>query len=313
MVKFQLISNIKFSNFTPKHFFDYNNELLALFNESLVKFFSKKDFTIAFTINTGLNIYTIKKNKSEQILIFYENYIYFIEVKKDNQNTYDYDIIFKQNFISSPYIFDFDLNIFAFINKEFIYYCYPKYNYENRPFLSNDIKKEDLSFLKFLTFKDNIKYFIFLCLNFNNSVLYILENLQIKKLKAYTFYINYNNRHSSVSQLTRNYFGVIIESNLFIILNNHPSYDCISRIKIPEGINIFPLYDDNFYMIEYQYNSVIIYIYEEGRGYNLFKEIEKIPFELKQCRICIKTYNNNYIEQFLFIDDNSNLSLLQKL
>ena len=134
-------------------YLDFNDELYAIYDNSLIQFMSKKDNKFKFEIREKdlNNIKSCQKNEKNKILVLTDKHLLFIQILENS------DYIIKDKYTDSIKIFEFNssLDLIYYKNNYIYFSLFP--NYSEEKVLTDQFYN---SINKFQFINDNL-FFIF--------------------------------------------------------------------------------------------------------------------------------------------------------
>ena len=234
-------------------FIDFNDDLYAIYNKSIIQFISKNENKIKFEINEK-DLYQIKscqKNENNKILVLTDKYLIFIQILENSE----YIILNKYSISLNKFEFNSSLN-FLYSN---LYYPTKIYfrlfpNYKEEKILLNNYNKY---IEKFQFIKDNL-FFVF---EENKISSYLIKNNKAEFLNS-TDQIIIDAVYSEIIDLN-NYFYLINNRDKIYILNKN-------NLNLNKTININ--------LDKYNSKNNNSYYYSNSKKYftSLFKITDKI-------------------------------------
>ena len=184
--------NKKFSLSNMIGYLDFNDELYAIYDNSLIQFMSKKDNKFKFEIREKdlNNIKSCQKNEKNKILVLTDKHLLFIQILENS------DYIIKDKYTDSIKIFEFNssLDLIYYKNNYIYFSLFP--NYSEEKVLTDQFYN---SINKFQFINDNL-FFIFQ----NDSISsYSIKNYKAQKLNS-TNEIKLNAQFSEIIDLNNN-------------------------------------------------------------------------------------------------------------
>ena len=290
--------NKKFSLSNMIGYLDFNDELYAIYDNSLIQFMSKKDNKFKFEIREKdlNNIKSCQKNEKNKILVLTDKHLLFIQILENS------DYIIKDKYTDSIKIFEFNssLDLIYYKNNYIYFSLFP--NYSEEKVLTDQFYN---SINKFQFIDDNL-FFIFQ----NDSISsYSIKNYKAQKLNS-TNEIKLNAQFSEIIDL--NNFYAINNLNQIYILNkknltiNKTININISLNKYIDKINFYYSYYFTF-LLKISDSIITLFVSDNNNNIVIFQnyqismsgikwEFKKEENILKNTGInSIKMHNNNVL------------------
>ena len=321
---FQLETKITL-NFIINGLFKFNDNLIVLYSDKIIKFYSKKKlFHFIFQIDEFLfnNIRFCKKNKEDSLLVYSESILYFVQIIENCE----YRILRYFEILIDNYAFNSSLDLltikcikekkYEYFN-ELILYSAP--DYETKKFSIKHEYNYYFKFNKILIFDDNhflgyndsknslgtykiMKYYY-------NDDYSLLEEYKLNKTSLYDDQISI----IDLNNLKCEFYAFIVADLIYLVNKNkftiaktikfnYQDFDRIDVLKINNNRIDFIAFGKNIYLINYEISM-------GGIKWQKKSNLKIMNENLKEGVNSFYHYDNNKI----LFNKGENLYLIKKL
>ena len=188
---------------------DFNDDLYALYDYSLIRFISKKNDMIKFEIKEKdlSQIKSCQKNEENKILVLTEGYLIFIQILENS----DYIILNKNHISIDKFEFNSSLNLLFCYYYNIYFLLFPKYNEQK---LLLEYNNQYIN--KFQFIRDNL-FFIFESGKISS---YLIKDDKAKQLNS-TNQFNIDTKYSEVIDLNSGFYALNNKDKIYILNKNN--------------------------------------------------------------------------------------------
>ena len=228
---------------------DFNDDLYAIYDDSLLRFISKKNDMIKFEIKEKdlSQIKSCQKNEENKILVLTEGYLIFIKILENS----DYIILNKNQISIGKFEFNSSLNLLFYYYYNIYFLLFPKYN--EQKFL---LEYNNQYINKFQFIRDNL-FFIFESGKISS---YLIKDDKAKQLNS-TNQFNIDTKYSEVIDLNSGFYALNNKDKIYILNKNNLEINKTININLDKLNTQFYYYSSSIFTTLFKSFDTIITLF----------------------------------------------------